>query len=376
MLNHPETREHLARLRGVLPENLPVRRVVMGFDGYIDRMRRMVDERESTETYRPIRRLRDVGERIRDSVEVESSCTIEWVHLRTRTGGHIGNVAGAFDRLGFEESLIGTFGQPIHEAFERDFGHQDLLSIGEPGYTDCVEFEDGKLMLPDSGDIQELDWDKLLERVGMEELIHRVDGRDMITMGYWSIIPSLPTIWRGLSEELWPRLDDPPEMVGVDPADLRQHSPERLREGVEDLRALDRCVPVVFSANTSETRKLTSVFTDRDVSDLAEAARIVRSGFEISCFAAHAVDRAALATREDLLTIQTPRTEQPEMTTGAGDHFAAGLLTGLSGGWGEGASLLAAGCLAGCYVRKGGSPDYGEFRDFVKRYESLFDPEQ
>lgn len=369
-----ETRHHVQTCADALPETLTPQQIVFGFDGFVDSVREAVESRSGPTSYEPTSQLEAFGDRITTSAAGGSSCTIEWVNNGTRTGGHTAHLGRVFSTLGWDPVLVGTFGQPIQSEFEREFDDHTLLSIGRPTYTDAVEFDDGKLMLTDTGTQPTLDWATIHEEVGLETLAEHVDGATLLGVGYWAMIPSMPSIWDGLASELWPLLDDPPEIVLIDTADIRQLATERLENGIETLRTLCETVPVTVSANRAEVLTLARLF-DEEQSErsLESAARLVREEIGAERVVGHSSQRAALATDAESVAVQVPHTDNPEMTTSAGDHFNAGLALGLLHEMPEGAALVVANAVAGHFVRTGAPPTYEEIRDFVSSYERAFE---
>ncbi len=45
-----------------------------------------------------------------------------------------------------------------------------MISICEPGHTDALEFDDGKVMLGKHQPLKEVRWDRIVERIPVEEL--------------------------------------------------------------------------------------------------------------------------------------------------------------------------------------------------------------
>ncbi len=84
------------------------------------------------------------------------SLSFEWLQQGSRTGGHTSHLARAFGGWSFDPAMVGMYGDPVHDAFETEFGEYELHSLGEPGVTDAVEFDDGKLMLTEIGDTMSL----------------------------------------------------------------------------------------------------------------------------------------------------------------------------------------------------------------------------
>jgi hypothetical protein len=366
-----ETRCHVEDCRESLPAELDPEPVVFGFDGFVDSVREAVDTREGPDAYEPMDRLGAFGERITESAVSGSSCTIEWTNRGTRTGGHTAHLGRVFSTLGYDPVLVGTFGQPVQSEFEEEFGEHELLSLGRPTYTDAVEFSDGKLLLTDTGDQSTLDWDAVCEDVGLRTLARHVDGASMFGIGYWAMIPSMETVWKGISRDLWPLLEDPPEFVLLDIADVRQLSAGRLESGVSALTGLNQTVSVTLSANRAEITALAGLF-DEDVGDrsLVGATRLVRDGIGLARVAGHSAEKAVLATDDGTTTVDVPRTDDPELTTSAGDHFNAGLALGQLLGLSPGATLVLANAVAGQFVRTGTAPTYRKIREFVERYDT------
>jgi sugar-specific transcriptional regulator TrmB len=371
-----DTRSYLDACRTSLPETVGGESLAFGFDGFIDHIREGVDERSGPRSYESIGELGSFGDRISTSAAAGSSCTVEWVQNGTWIGGHTSHVGRAFMRLGFDPTLLGTFGQPPEEPFLSEFDEDSLVSVGQPTYTDAVEFNDGKLLLTDTGTQATLDWELIRDRVGLEQLAERVDGTRLFGVGYWAMIPSMPSIWDGLRTDLWPMLDDPPECVLLDTADIRQLSTAQLEDGIESLRQLSESIPVLMSANRAETNRIADLIS-QTASDrsLTSAARIVREETGVDGFASHGADEAVLATPGDVVRARAPRCDNPTSTTGAGDHFNTGLALGWLEDMNDGATLVLAHAVAGYFVRNGQPPTYDELCSFVSTYDQHFDTE-
>ncbi|WP_276256228.1 hypothetical protein [Halomontanus rarus] len=373
-LDH-ETRQHLERCRSSLPSSAPQAPVVFGFDGVVDRVRTVVAERTGPEQFERMTSLEEFGSRITDSAALDASCSIEWFERGTRPGGHVSHLGRAFERLGATPTLVGTFGEPPVEAFREEYDRARLVSIGEPSTTDAIEFDDGKVMLSDSGRLSTLDWGTLREAVGLEDLAEHVDRSAAMGTGYWSTVPRLPTIWRGLADDLWPVLSDPPRAVLVDPGDVRRLGDDR-RSGLDELSALDRAVPVTVSANRPECDELAAMCGIADpLASLSSLAGELHERLGVSRFVGHSVSTATVATADGTASVSVPRCPDPVLTTSAGDHFNAGLLLAHRCDVRGGAALVVANALAGWFVRTGRPPTYDELREFVDEYDEQFEGE-
>lgn len=367
-----ETRNHLRECRRNLPNSIDGEKVVFGFDGVVDRVRRVVAKRTGPDEYETMDLMSDFSTRIDDSAEMNTSLSIEWQNNGKRAGGHTSHLGRAMEQLGCKPTLVGTFGNPPVETFTREYERAELLSVGHHATTDAVEFNDGKILLSDSGILASLDWDAICNEVGLNTLASRIDRSQVLGIGYWATVLQIPTILEGLRTELWPRLRDPPKRIIFDPADIRRLSKPTLESGLEAIEYLDETVPVTVSSNRVETLQIANLFDDADELSLPEAARTAREGLGVSKFVVHTVHEAISVTADGIDRVEIPHVEEPALTTSAGDHFNAGLVLGRIAGLDDGAQLIAGSAVAGYFVRNAVPPTFEEFRSYLDDYEGMF----
>ncbi|MUW13388.1 hypothetical protein GJ633_01000 [Halorubrum sp. CBA1125] len=367
-----DTTSAVRSCRDQFPDAIASAELLFGFDGYIDRIREIVegvndDARETDRT------VSSMGTEILEAGEMERSIIIEWDQTGTRTGGHACHLARGTGRLGYEPAMVGMFGEPPEDIFRRDVDPAELVSIGEPGVVDAIEFVDGKVFLVDSGSIGALDWHYLRERVDLDRLVDLADGRDLFGIGYWAEIGDFPSVLDGIRTDLLPSLSEPPSHLLVDPADIGDLDRDRFRRGVESIRALDGAVPVTVSANRSETTAIAELSGVAEPGrDLRETAERVREALGVSRFAAHSAEESVVVTAESTGRAQVPRTSDPELTTSAGDHFNVGLVLALLEGLDAEAAVVLGNAVAGHFVRTAEPPTHADLADFVDAYLERF----
>jgi len=93
----------------------------------------------------------------------------------------------------------------------------------------------------------------------------------------------------------------------------------------------------------------------------------IRRELEIACVVVHPVESAAAATKDGSWWTEGPFTENPKITTGAGDHFNAGFSSARLCGFSPLASLALATCTSGHYVRTAQSPTPNQVVDLLKQ---------
>ena len=80
------------------------------------------------------------------------------------------------------------------------------------------------------------------------------------------------------------------------------------------------------------------------------------------------LNTTACANAAGVWWVPGPYTSQPLITTGAGDHFNAGFVTGQLLGLDPEACLTLGVCTSGHYVRTGESPTLGALETFLANW--------
>ncbi|MCK9526946.1 MAG: hypothetical protein M0R49_13595, partial [Limnochordia bacterium] len=144
--------------------------VAIGFDGFVDEIVEVVDRRESFDSYTRMSSMLQFGERISKAAGL--STNIEFVPKTMKLGGNGPIMGNALVKAGTHVSYMGSLGSPnIHPVFtELTHACDRVYSIAEPGHTDAVEFDDGKIMLGKMESLNDVNWATLKNEVGDEEL--------------------------------------------------------------------------------------------------------------------------------------------------------------------------------------------------------------
>ena len=145
-MNAEKLSQRAAALLTAKAAQVPSFRVTIGLDGFVDSIIGVVDKRQTTDKFKHVPTLAALGERI--SAAAGMSTNIELGVERVKLGGNGPIMANALAAFGTPTTYIGNLGYPhVHPAFEELTKRATVISIAEPGYTDALEFDDGKLML-------------------------------------------------------------------------------------------------------------------------------------------------------------------------------------------------------------------------------------
>ena len=194
---------------------------LVGFDGFIDSIIHMVDVRRdmSPEGYERLKTISAFAARCADASG--KSTNIEQVLLEDRFGGNGPLMAGGLAQLGMKVDYVGAVGQgpslALHPVFAPFAARcRRVVPVAEPSTTDCLEFDDGKLMFNNTANVQQVTWPRLLDLVGLDPLRAMVDEAALLGIVNWSLLGGVPGIWRGLREEVLPRVSAKARRVFID----------------------------------------------------------------------------------------------------------------------------------------------------------------
>ena len=360
-----ETLRYLQECRNDFPQTFGEHKFVFGFEGFVDRMRKIKTE----DGDRRMQRFDEFKEAIVHIEATHARPELEWEFTSMLPGGKA-HIAGVFDTLGYDITLIGNFGDPVHEAFDQRFGKEDIVSVGDPVFVDYITFKDGKLLLSEAGDL-DVTWDRLINSIGLEGLLEYIDGSEILSIGAWSRMPSSPNIWDGLRTDIWPQLDSPPETIQVGPGQVQILSQDTVTEGLASLQRLDSVADVLLMANLEQTEALLDKVDDEVTSStIPQRALDAREATGVSAYVAHTNDESAMATREELLTARAPSLPSGEHLLNSDAHFNAGVLLGQGVGMADGPSLVMGHAVASFFMIHNRPPTSSELRSVIQQYDS------
>ncbi|MBX6312135.1 MAG: carbohydrate kinase family protein [Isosphaeraceae bacterium] len=343
-------------------------RAVIGFDGFVDEIIDVVDKRYGPGRYDPVRTITAMGDKIRAAAGESSN--YELVVKRRKLGGNGPIMADALAMLGLDVTYIGNLGYPdLHLVF-RDFAARArVLSIAEPGHTDALEFEDGKIMLGKHESLHEVNWENLVARVGLDELRRTMGEAALIGMVNWTMLPGMSRIWEQLLAEVFPGSPRRDRTIFIDLADPEKRTPEDIWGALGLLGRFQEHGEVILGLNLKEAMQVAAVLNLPSRSDpeaaIEEEAAAIRQALGLGGVVIHPRRAAAAATEQGSARFEGPFIKQPQISTGAGDHFNAGFCLGRALGLSLEENLCAGTAASGYYVRTAQSPTVGQLAEFI-----------
>ncbi len=361
-----------------LAVQIPKRKGFLGFDGYVDSLYSLVQSRENITEWNKMEKMETFGGYVLKVAG--SSANIERVLKRKISGGFAPNTCRAINSVGMNVTLMAAIGYPdVHDSFkhlvEQDTVHP--IPICNPGETLGLEFDNGKIMLTDFENIFSINWERLIEKIGIEGLCTELENADIIGMGHWSLVHGLTEIWKKMIESVFPSIDSRDTLFFVDLSDIKKRSKSDILEMLNTLKDIEEYFPVLLSLNDQEAIDITKALDGVPIinpnnqyhSDYYKAGININEKANLSYLVIHSPHFATItAKNQEHFWVTEGYTSKPRYTTGAGDHFHSGTVIGLSCGLNPAESILLGNALTAIFVRTGKSPSFKELERFIRDY--------
>jgi hypothetical protein len=355
------------KLSAALP-SLPKNLAVIGLDGFVDEIIAVVDKRMDRSHFEAMKTIKVFGDKILRAAGQSSN--YELYVKQTKLGGNGPIMANALGAAGLTVTYIGSLGYPaLHPVFTELAKNSKAISIAEPGHTDALEFEDGKLMLGKHQSLGDINWTNLVERVGREQLITLVGEANLIGMVNWTMLPFMSEILGKLQSEILPKCPKRPRTLFIDLADPEKRTHSDIAAALEILSKFQSLCNVILGLNLKESTGIAEVLGMELPKDpepvIEQTAGGIRKKLNLSCVVIHPRKGAAAATEKESASFAGPFVQQPKISTGAGDHFNAGFCLGRVIGLSLEESLCAGVSTSGYYVRTAESPTGQQLAEFM-----------
>lgn len=356
------------KLRAAMPRIASLRAVI-GMDGFVDSIIDVVNTRAGFERYTRMETIETFGNKI--VAAAGKSANYEFVVTHKKLGGNGPIYADALAIAGMQIDYIGSLGCPQPDAVFHEFGTRARLhSLCEPGYTDALEFADGKLLLGKITQLADVNWQNLVARVGLEPFRRMCDAADLLAMNNWTMLPHLGEIWSHVCEDVLPSLSKKPRQIFIDLADPEKRTVEDLCRDLQTLTRMEAYAQVTLGLNLKEAAQVANVLGIKPAADDNEqiqvAAASIREKLRLSTIVIHPRRGAGAADASGSAWFDGPLVKQPKLSTGAGDNFNAGFTLGKLAGLTLQESLICGCGSSGFYVRQGGSPSAAKLADFLQ----------
>ena len=349
------------------------KQALIGFDGFIDRIKVAVNKRfGAKEDFTKISNIQGFATRINDASGIGTN--IELYLQQEKMGGNGPILANALHKSGLETRYIGALGVPqLHPVFESFARDTHAISIANPGITDAVEFNDGKIFFGEMSGLEQVTYENILAVMEEGPFLDVVSRSHLLAMVNWTMLPYMNTIFSALLEKVLPCLPtSEARYLFFDLADPAKRSDGDLKDSLALIKRFGTHGHVILGLNLKEALHISSFLPSCSLSskdDLKKIAQLLYQWLELQTVVVHSPQRNACATKNEAYVINTPFCAKPIVTTGAGDHFNAGFCLSQLIGLNTFDSLTIATAFASYYVTTGKTPDLNAISDFISIQE-------
>lgn len=346
---------------------------LVGFDGFIDRIMDAVDKRNGPlDDYTPFKQISDFGQRVNSAAGM--STNIELYQKTEKLGGNGPIMANALHHLGLKTRYLGTLGYPeIHPIFEEFAKRTEAVSVANPGVTQAVEFEDGKIMLGDMGGTYDFQYEHVLEVMGEGTFFDLFSRAQLIGLVNWTMLPYCTQFYMALLDKVLPNLPQCDRRdFFFDLADPDKRTDSDLRTVLSTIGRFSNHGHVTLGLNLKEGQRVHHTLglgaCETHPNALRDMCDAIRRKVGIECVVIHPTDGAACATKMGTWYTKGPFCGKPKLSTGAGDHFNSGFSLGLLLGLSPECALTMAVATSGYYVRNAKSPSIADVQTYISSW--------
>lgn len=364
MTDKPTLVSRVARAIASTPAD---KKVLIGFDGFIDEIIRLVDTRQSQDAFTPIGTITQFGQRV--TAAAGKSCNIEMVQQQIKLGGNGPIMANNLVEQGYGVRYCGALGadgvvNPIFTDFTDRC--EEVITLCDPGYSEALEFDDGKVIMGKMTSLAQVNWESVLAQLPEVKLMAMLEEVALVACVNWTMLPNMNSILTGLGG-LLAKCSRRAKLF-IDLTDPRKRSKEDIDGVLEILKSIQTGVDVILGLNEDESIQVATVLFGDAGDDLTSRAQKIRTDLGLFQVVVHPTRSAAVASAEGEWFVEGPYTPKPKLTTGAGDNFNAGYCNGLLSGLDPEACLVTGVCSSGFYVRNCRSANREEYAAFIQSW--------
>jgi ketohexokinase len=346
--------------------------VLAGFDGFVDTIVHVVAERRSPSDYSRLTTLRAFSERILEAYDGRNA-NIEMVPRLTKIGGNGPIFAFALARLGIPVSYIGCLGLPkIHPVFEEFSSRVNAFSIAEPGYSDAIEFVDGKVICGKQQSVSQISWQTIRDRLSLDQMTGLVTSSGLVAFMDWALVFQITDIVNEFLSQVAPGLSGTKKPLFVDIADPSKRSDRDILGFAEALRRLTEKFQVYLGLNLRESALFGRVVglkePQKEPKEVLKYSQQLRERVGVDTLLIHWSQFAAAVDHQSTAWVETPFITTPRISTGAGDNFNAGFCLGRLLGADLSTNLKLGVAASGYYVREAESPTLRQLARFIEPF--------
>jgi len=373
MIDSVELRTQVAAKLSDAEPTVSELRTFVGLDGFVDEIYHIVNTRADAQHWERLATITEFANRIAGAAG--RSTNIELVRQLTKLGGNGPIMANALASFGCQTTYLGALGHPyIHPVFQAFQQVADVHSIADAGKTNALEFDDGKLMLSSTMELNDVTWRNIEERFGRDRFVEQFHHSDLVAFVNWTMVPFMSDIWEVLLKEFCPPPAGPKRTIFFDLADPQKRADEDIERALKLITRFNKYFKVILGLNEKEAWEVSEALgvktAARSKEELERVTLELNKRIPVDTLVVHPVAFAVATTGGELATVKGPFIPKPKITTGAGDHFNSGFCLGKLLGFTSAEALLTGVATSGFYVKNASSPTVSDLANFLVNWPS------
>jgi hypothetical protein len=370
-MNTPELRERCAQRLLAGAADVSRMTAFVGFDGFVDEILHVVDKRYGPESFQRLATISKLAERV--GAAAGKSTNIEIVNHATKLGGNGPIMANTLAGFGLKVTCLGTLGWPnLHPVFADFAKRAEVHSLAEPGHTDALEFDDGKVMMGKIQSLNDVNWANIQLRYGRDRFAAQLAGADLVGFVNWTMLTHMNEIWRAVLGEICPGLPGKRRLMFFDLADPEKRKPDDIHEALKTIVEFEKYFDVALGLNEKEAREIGEVLglqaAGKSPHALSQLGLEISRRVPVNTLVIHLVSYALAVGNGAVSLVEGAFTSKPVITTGAGDHFNSGFCLGKLLGLDNAESVLTGVTTSGYYVRTAQSPGIPDLAEMLRHW--------
>lgn len=349
------------------------KKVFVGFDGFVDEIKKAVKQKKNFET-KYFDTLDEFADRIKAATG--KSGQIETVTTKIKLGGNAPIFSNTLGKLGIHSFCVGSLGYPeIHPVFTSMNKNCTIISVLNPGESDAIEFDDGKIILSELSVFDRYNWKYIKDAANLEQIRKAVVESSLVTFVDWVNLPHASDIWQGILEDVIKPSGRRDYLFLFDLCDPTKKTTEQIDEVLDLISCFSPYGKVTLGLNENETLKTWAAINGVNSNEPKERSKIppVRDAGEfiyktmnIDCLLIHPIDRTLVFHQRETLELQGRLITKPKVLTGGGDNLNAGFSLGLLAGLSLPHCMLLGMAASGAYIQNGASPDMKDIITYIR----------
>ncbi len=330
------------------------KRLVVGFDGFIDTIVRPVRQSETDHTpAQMFGTIREFGEFLVSCAE--KSCSVELKVEARQLGGNLPYLSRCAGMLGLDVTCIGMLGEDgtVDQLFQQM--PCTLYSFAAAGQSTCFEFQDGKILFASDCRLPHEPWQTVLHATGgkASELFR---SADLIALVNWSELSFAQRLWEKVyTEGLAGERKDKARFAFFDLCDCSRRTNYEIESVLRLIGNFSTLRTTILSLNENEAHVIAARVLNCGY-DLAMIGKTLRERYGVDEVLIHTIHESLLVTLQGVTLRPTDFVAHPKISTGAGDNFNAAFCFGTVMGMTDEDRVFFSNRFASFYVSHGYSP--------------------